>query len=59
MHMNKVVDGLPQIKMSKHLCENCSVAKKTRKLLKHDFPMKSKQKLEIIHSYVCRPFEVK
>lgn len=44
--------------MSKKLCKECYVAKHTRNSFKHEFPTKSKKKLEIYQSDACGPFEV-
>lgn len=57
--MKKMVYVLPRIEVPKQLCEECCIARQTRKPFKHDLPMKSHQKLEIVHSNVCSPFEVK
>src|SRR4051812_26108283 len=59
MHTKKMLYGLPHIKIPKYLYEEDCVAKKTMKLFKHSLPMKSKQKLEIIHSSVRGPFKLK
>lgn len=41
------------------MCEECCKAQQSRKSLKHDFHMKSKQKLELVHYNVCGPFKVR
>lgn len=58
MHMKKMVYNVPKIKISKKLCEECYVAKHTRNSFKHEFPTKSKKKLEIYQSDACGSFEV-
>lgn len=55
----KMVCGLPQVKEPSQVCEECCKRKQTRKAFKHDLAMRSKEKLEIIHSRVCGPFEVR
>ena len=54
-----MVVGLPYVKEPNQVCEEYCKAKKARKAFKHDLPMKSKRKLELVHSDVCGPFEVK
>jgi len=58
MQKKKMVYGLPQIKVAMKLCEEYYVAKQTRNSFNNALPMKSKQKLEIVHSNVCGPYEV-
>ncbi|GAU44851.1 hypothetical protein TSUD_112250 [Trifolium subterraneum] len=58
LNLKKMVHGLPHIKTPKQLCKECCVAKPARKAFKHDLPMKSSQKLQLIHSDVCGPLEV-
>lgn len=41
-----------------HVCGECYKAKQARKAFKHGLPMRSKEKLELIHSDVCGPFEI-
>lgn len=60
MHnMKKMVYGIPQIKEPIHMCEECCRSKQARRSFKHDFPMKSKQKLALVHSNVCEPFKMR
>lgn len=49
MHMKKMMYVISQIKMPKKLCEEHYVAKKERKSFKQDLPIKSNQKLDIVH----------
>ncbi|GAU51473.1 hypothetical protein TSUD_95880 [Trifolium subterraneum] len=58
LNLKKMVHDLPHIKTPKQLCKECCIAKSARKAFKHDLPMKSSQKLQLIHSDVCGPLEV-
>lgn len=53
-----MVYGLPQVKDSSHVYEELCKAKQSRKTFKHDFSMRSKEKIELVHSDVCGPFKV-
>lgn len=50
--------GVSQVREPSQMCEECCKVKQARKAFKHDLPMRSKDKLELVHSNVCRPFEV-
>ncbi|GAU22886.1 hypothetical protein TSUD_376970 [Trifolium subterraneum] len=58
LNLKNMVHGLPHIKPPKQLCKECCIAKSARKAFKHDLPMKSSQKLQLIHSDVCGPLEM-
>lgn len=59
LNHKKMVHGLPQVKEPSQVCEECCKENHARKALKHDLSMKSKEKLELIHSDVCGPFELR
>lgn len=59
MHMEKIMYGLPHIKIPKKSCKECCEMKQIRKSFKHDLPMKSNHKFEIIHLEAYDPFKVK
>jgi hypothetical protein len=50
----EMVHGLPS-----EVCEDCCVAKQTRNSFKNEVPIRSTQKLGMVYSYVCGPFDVK
>lgn len=58
LNQKKMVYGLTRVKEPSQVCEECCKAKQTRKEFKHGLPMRSKDKLELIHSNVCGQFEV-
>lgn len=58
LNQKKIVHGLPQVKEPSQLYEKCCKAKHTRKEFKHDLPVRSKDKLEVVHFDVCEPFKV-
>lgn len=41
------------------MCEECCKVKKVKKEFKHVLSTKSREKLELVHSNVCIPFEVR
>ncbi|KAK2365584.1 putative mitochondrial protein [Trifolium repens] len=55
----EMVHGLPLIRTPSTVCEECCAAKQTRNSFKNELPMRSTQKLEMVYSDVCGPFEVK
>jgi len=55
----RMVQGLPQIKFPSEVCEMCCTRKQARSSYKAQVPFKTTRKLEVIHSDVCGPFEVK
>lgn len=59
LNLKKMVCGLSQVKEQSQLCEKCCKEKQARKTFKHDLSMKSREKLELVHSDVCGPFEVR
>lgn len=59
MHKKRMIYLLLWIKMTRQICDECCVFKRTMKSLKHDLLIKSKQKLKIVHSGVCGLFKVK
>ncbi|WJX34774.1 hypothetical protein P8452_22851 [Trifolium repens] len=54
-----MVHGLPLIRTPSTVCEKCCAAKQIRNSFKNELPMRSTQKLEMVYSDVCGPFEVK
>jgi len=52
-----MVTGLPKFSMPEKLCEGCLVGKRPRNAFKSYLPMRSSCILEVVHSYVCGPFE--
>lgn len=54
-----MVYGLFQIKNPRQVYEECCKAKQARNAFKRDLPMKSKQKLDLVHYDVCGPFKVR
>ena len=59
LNKKRMVLGFPYVKEPKQICEECYKAKHARKAFKRDLPIRSRQKLELVHSDVCGPFEVK
>lgn len=55
----KVVYILAQVKEPSQVCEDFCKEKQTRKAFKHDLSIKSREKLELVHSDVFGPFKVK
>lgn len=53
-----MVQGLPQVNQPEHVCDDCCISKQPRKVFKNKAPHRSEDKLEVIYSDVCRPFEV-
>lgn len=58
LNQKKMVYSLPQVKKPSQVCDECCKAKHARKSFKHDLFMKSREKLELVHSDVCESFEV-
>lgn len=54
-----MVYGLPQIKEPRQIYEEYCKVKQASKSFKHDLPKKSKKKLELVHSDMYGPFEVR
>lgn len=59
LNLEKMVHGPPQVKEPSQVCEECYKSKQTRKAFKYNLPMKSTQKLELVHIDMCEPFEVR
>lgn len=59
LNQKKMVYSLPQVKEPSQVCKEWYKEKQARKAFKHDLSMKSKQNLELVHSDVCWPFEVR
>ncbi|KAK2446029.1 hypothetical protein QL285_016886 [Trifolium repens] len=55
----EMVHDLPLIRTPSTVCEECCAAKQTRNSFKNELPIRSTQKLEMVYSDVCGPFEVK
>lgn len=49
LNQKKMVYSLPQVKEPSQACEKCCKAKYDRKSFKHDLPMRSKKKMELVH----------
>jgi len=54
----KMVCGLPLIHCPQKICEGCVIGKQPRKMFKTAAPQRAKKALGVVHSYVCRPFDV-
>lgn len=59
LNQKNMVYGLPQVKEPSQVCEECFKVKHTRKTFKHELPIRLKKRLELVHSDVCGPFEVR
>jgi len=55
----KTVQGLPKIKLPNEVCDMCCTGKQARNSYNATIPFNATRKLEVIHSDVCGPFEVK
>ena len=55
----KMVQGLPKIKLPKEVCDMCCTGKQDRNSYNTIVTFNATRKLEVIHSDVCGPFEVK
>jgi len=55
----KMVQGLPKIKLPNEVCDMCCTGKQARNSYNATVPFNATRKLEVIHSDVCGPFEVK
>ncbi|CAJ2646460.1 unnamed protein product [Trifolium pratense] len=55
----EMVAGLPKIQMQDKICEGCLAGKQTRNIFKKSLPLRSANVLEVVHSDVCGPFDVK
>jgi len=55
----KMVQGLPKIKLPKEVCDMCCTRKQARNSYNATILFNATRKLEVIHSDVCGPFEVK
>jgi transposase InsO family protein len=54
---HKMVSGLPDIRVPKEMCRNCLVGKQARKSFVDHIAMRAKNKLDVVHTDVCGPFE--
>lgn len=52
-----MVQGLSQLKQPTQLCQDFCVSKQPRNAFKSQAPHRSKDKLEVLYSNVCGPFE--
>jgi len=55
----RMVQALPKIKFPSEVCDMCCTGKQATSSYKAQVPFKATRKLEVIHSNVCGPFEVK
>lgn len=56
LNQKKMMHGLLQVKEPSQMCKECCKEKQARKAFKHDLPIRSKDKIELVQSDVCRPF---
>jgi hypothetical protein len=54
---NCMVNGLPEIRVPKDMCRNCLVGKQSRKSFVDHIAMRAKDKLDVVYSDVCGPFD--
>ena len=54
-----MVVGLPSIEVPRQVCGRCCEGKQLRKAYNAAVPTRAKEKLVVIHSDVCGPFEIK
>jgi len=52
-----MVSGIPIIAVPRKICEVCVAGKQTRNSFQPQLSTRSKDVLEVVHSYVCGPFE--
>ncbi|PNY18017.1 copia-type polyprotein [Trifolium pratense] len=55
----EMVAGLPRIQMPDKICDGCLVGKQARNVFTKSLPLRSANVLEVVHSDVCGPFDVK
>lgn len=58
LHHEDMVKGLPLIKGSGQVCEDCLLSKQPRNSFANSKPVESKVALDVVFSDVCGPFEV-
>jgi hypothetical protein len=54
---NCMVNGLPEIRVPKDMCRNCLIGKQSRKSFVDHIAMRAKNKLDVVYSDVCGPFD--
>ncbi|KAK2426061.1 putative mitochondrial protein [Trifolium repens] len=52
-----MVSGLPEIRVPKDMCRNCLVGKQSRKSFVDHIAMRAKEKLDVVYTDVCGPFD--
>ncbi|GAU28769.1 hypothetical protein TSUD_357540, partial [Trifolium subterraneum] len=55
---NEMVNGLPVIRVPKDMCRNCLVGKQSRKSFVDHIAMRAKNKLDVVYTDVCGPFDI-
>ena len=59
LQKKNMVVGLPSIEVPRQVCGRCCEGKQPRKAYNAAVPTRAKEKLAVIHSDVCGPFEIK
>ena len=59
LQKKNMVVGLPSIEVPRQVCGRCCEGKQPRKAYNAAIPTRAKEKLAVIHSDVCDPFEIK
>ena len=59
LQKKNMVVGLSSIEVPRQVCGRCCEGKQPRKVYNAVVPTRAKEKLAVIHSDVCGPFEIK
>jgi len=58
LQSQKLVEGLPRIRVPNKICERCWTSKQPRNSFKSESPARAIEVLGVVHSDVCSPLEV-